>query len=98
MVLSPDGALLSVADVGSDGTRVLDPATLVTPGAFGADRLSGPHDVAFDRQGRLPVADPGNDRLQVLNADPGSIGVVRRAGAGGSGGGFLWPSAAGWPN
>ena len=51
VVLSPDGAFLYVADVGSDSIKVLDATTLVTLGAFGADRLSGPHDMAFDRQG-----------------------------------------------
>ena len=53
VVLSPDGVFLYVADVGSDSIKVLDPATLATLGAFGADRLSGPHDVAFDRRGRM---------------------------------------------
>ena len=39
VVLSPDGAFLYVADVGTDSIKVLDPSTLVTLGTFGADRL-----------------------------------------------------------
>ena len=40
VVLSPDGAFLYVADVGSDSTKVPDPATLVTLGAHRRRRLS----------------------------------------------------------
>ena len=65
VVLPPDGAFLYVADVGSDSIRVLDPATLITLGAFGANQLSGPHDVAFDRRGRLLVADTHNHRIAI---------------------------------
>ena len=74
VVLSPDGAFLYVADVGNDSIKVLDPATLVTLGAFGADRLSGPHDVAFDRRGRLLVADTHNHRIAIYEVD-GASGV-----------------------
>ena len=69
VVLSPDGAFLYVADVDSDSIKVLDPSTLVTLGAFGADRLAGPHDVAFDRQGRLLVADTHNHRIAIYEVD-----------------------------
>ena len=74
VVLSPDGVFLYVADVGSDSIKVLDPATLATLGAFGADRLSGPHDVAFDRRGRLLVADTHNHRIAIYEMD-GASGV-----------------------
>ena len=76
VVLSPDGAFLYVADVGSDSIRVLDPATLATLGAFGADRLSGPHDVAFDRRGRLLVADTHNHRIAIYEVDGASGAFV----------------------
>ena len=74
VVLSPDGAFLYVADVGNDRIKVLDPATLVTLGAFGAGRLSGPHDVAFDRKRRLLVADTHNHRIAIYDVD-GASGV-----------------------
>ena len=74
VVLSPDGAFLYVADVGTDSIKVLDPSTLVTLGAFGADRLSGPHDVAFDQRGRLLVADTHNHRIAIYRVD-GAAGV-----------------------
>ena len=74
VVLSPDGAFLYVADVGTDAIKVLDPSTLVTLGAFGEDRLSGPHDVAFDLRGRLLVADTHNHRIAIYEVD-GAAGV-----------------------
>ena len=74
VVLSPDGAFLYVADVGSDSIKVLDPATLITLGAFGANQLSGPHDVAFDQRGRLLVADTHNHRIAIYEVD-GASGV-----------------------
>ena len=63
MVLSPDGQVLYVADVGNNAVKIIDPLTLRTLGAFGQDRLRAPHDVAFDASGRLLVADSGNDRI-----------------------------------
>ena len=73
VVLSPNGAFLYVADVGTDSIKVLDPSTLITLGAFGADRLSGPHDVAFDQRGRLLVADTHNHRIAVRRAKAPSL-------------------------
>jgi sugar lactone lactonase YvrE len=66
LVLSPDGRRLYVADVGNDAVKVLDPESLETLGAFGSDRLDSPHDVAFAPDGRLLVADTGNDRIAVF--------------------------------
>lgn len=66
LVLSPDGRQLFVADVGNDAVKVLDPDTLVTLGVVGRGELSGPHDLAFDPQGRLVVADSGNDRIAIF--------------------------------
>lgn len=65
LVLSPDGKFLYVADVGNDAVQVLDPATLKVVGKIGADDLDSPHDVAFDKQGQLLVADTGNDRIAI---------------------------------
>jgi YVTN family beta-propeller protein len=65
IVLSPDGSKLYVADVNNNAVKVLDPQSLATIGAFGTAELSRPHDVAFDREGRLLVADTGNDRIAI---------------------------------
>lgn len=61
--LSPDGRYLYVADNGNDRVAVLEPDTLNTVGFIGASELSAPHDVTFDQQGRLLVADSGNNRV-----------------------------------
>ena len=74
LVLSPDGDFLYVADVGNDRIKVLDPTTLATLGTFAAGQLSGPHDVAFDRRGRLLVADTHNHRIAIYEVD-GASGV-----------------------
>lgn len=77
LVLSPDGRHLYVADLGNNVVRVLDAEKLVSVGIIGAGELNAPHDVAFDRQGRLLVADSGNDRIAIFDVQ----GVAgRRAG------------------
>ena len=53
---------------------MLDPRRLTVLSEIGKGELSAPHDVAFDDQGRLWVADTGNDRIAVyafegVNAD-----------------------------
>tara|TARA_B100000315_G_scaffold24073_1_gene20825 strand:- start:4822 stop:5724 length:903 start_codon:yes stop_codon:yes gene_type:complete len=67
LTLGPSGQYLYVADVGSDVVRVLDPFSLKTLGVIGKGALEAPHDVAFDRMGRLLVADSGNDRIVIYN-------------------------------
>lgn len=67
LVLSPDGRYLYVADVGNNVVRVLEPDSLVSLGIIGAGELSAPHDVTFDRLGRLLVADSGNDRIVIFD-------------------------------
>ena len=64
--LSPDGKRLYVADLGNDAVKVLDPDSLKVLGVIGADQLDDPHDVTFDGQGRLLVADTGNDRIAIF--------------------------------
>ena len=56
LVLSPDGKFLYVADVGNNVVQVLDPASLKILGKIGGGDLIRPHDVAFDKRGRLLVA------------------------------------------
>ncbi len=65
LVLSPDGTRLYVSDLGNDAIKVLDPETLATLGVIGQNEVASPHDVAFDAQGRLLVADTGNDRIAI---------------------------------
>ena len=69
IVLSPDGRLLYVADNGNDRIAVLDASALNELGSFGSGELAAPHDVAFDGQGRLLVADTRNHRIAVYEVD-----------------------------
>jgi DNA-binding beta-propeller fold protein YncE len=63
--LSPDGRHLYVSDVGNDRVAVLDADTLRLVGHFGSDHQDGTHDLDFDRQGRLYVADTHNGRVTI---------------------------------
>ncbi len=65
LALSPDRKVLYVADMQNSVVKALDPDTLRTLGEIGKGQLSYPHDVAFDAQGRLLVADTGNDRIAI---------------------------------
>lgn len=69
IVLSADGARLYVADNNNHRIVVLNAETLVETGVFGAGEVSAPHDVVFDAQGRLLVADTGNSRIAVYAVD-----------------------------
>lgn len=62
---SPDGKLIYVTDMRNSRVRILDAMTLRHVGTFGQGELSNPHDVTFDRAGRLLVADTGNDRVAI---------------------------------
>lgn len=65
LAVSTIGNRLYVADTGNDRVVVLDPITLRELGRVGEGELSRPHDVAFDRLGRLLVADTGNGRIAI---------------------------------
>ncbi len=69
IVLSPDGKLLYVADNDNDRIAVLNARTLQELGVFAQGEVSAPHDVAFDAQGRLLVADTGNSRIAIYEVD-----------------------------
>lgn len=63
--LSPDGRHLFVSDVGNNRVVILDPESLALVGSFGADHQSGSHDVDFDADGRVYVADTHNNRVTI---------------------------------
>ena len=75
IVLSPDGARLYVADNRNDRIVVLDPMTLAERGVFAKGEVGSPHDVDFDREGRLLVADTDNSRIAVyaVSGDGGRL-------------------------
>jgi DNA-binding beta-propeller fold protein YncE len=66
---SPDGKRLYVTDMAYSLMRVLDAGSLRLIDTFGRGELSRPHDAAFDRQGRLLVADTGHDRIAIYAVD-----------------------------
>ena len=85
IVLAPDGNALYVADNGNHRIAILDPVTLRQRGSFGLGEVREPHDVAFDRDGRLLVADTGNSRIAIyeVSGDGGRLvgelrGRIRR--------------------
>ena len=65
ITLSPDQRYLYVADNNNDRIAVLDPSTLALLGSFAEGEVSGPHDVVFDADGSLLVADTGNSRIAI---------------------------------
>ncbi len=82
LVLAPDGRHLYVADNDNHRIAVLDPGDLALLGVFGEDEVRAPHDVAFDAQGRLLVADTGNSRIaiyEVAGAGGRLVGELRGA-------------------
>jgi len=73
--LSPNGKWLFVSDVGNDRVVILDAESLKLIGHFGADHQDGTHDVDFDEQGRLLVADTHNHRITIYELD-GATGTL----------------------
>lgn len=69
MAIDAAGTHLYVSDMGNDAIKVLDAQSLVVLGEFGRGELRAPHDVTFDRTGRLLVADTGNDRIAAYEVD-----------------------------
>lgn len=67
--LSPDGNRLFVSDVDNDRVAILDAESLELLGHFGADHQDGTHDVDFDTEGRLYVADTHNGRVTIYEMD-----------------------------
>ncbi len=65
LTLNPSANLLYVADSENFGIKVLDPYSLQEKGSFGEGDLDTPRDLAFTPDGRLMVADTGNDRVLI---------------------------------
>lgn len=65
MTLTPDEKYLVIADMGQDRVLLLDPEQLTIQAVIGEGSLSVPHDVVFDKNDRLLVADSGNDRIVI---------------------------------
>lgn len=66
---------LLVSDVGNNRVAFLDPVSLAVVGSFGADHQSGTHDVDFDADGRLYVADTHNNRVTIYELQ-GTQGIL----------------------
>lgn len=67
ITLSPDQRYLYVADNNHDRIAVLDPQSLSLVGSFAKGEVSEPHDVVFQADGRLLVADTGNSRIAIYD-------------------------------
>ena len=80
--LSPDGRLLLVSDVDHDRVAILDPDTLDFIAAFGEDHQGGTHDVDFDADGRVYVADTHNNRVTVYEMNGTLARLVGELGEG----------------
>jgi DNA-binding beta-propeller fold protein YncE len=65
ITLSPDRRYLYVADNNNDRIAVLDPTSLALLGSFAEGEVSAPHDVVFQVNGKLLVADTGNSRIAI---------------------------------
>ena len=78
--LSPDGKYLFVSDVDNDRVAILDPETLEWVAEFGADHQSGTHDVDFDRDGRVYVADTHNNRVTIYEVNGTDARLVGEVG------------------
>jgi len=65
LALTPPGLYLAVADVDNNAIKILDPGKLRVVAEVGAGELSAPHDVTFQGEDRMLVADSGNDRIVV---------------------------------
>lgn len=67
--LSPDGRHLFVSDVDNNRVVILGAEDLKLRGHFGADHQGGTHDIDFDAEGRLYVADTHNGRVTIYEMD-----------------------------
>ena len=75
--LDPTGQWLFISDVNHHDIKVLNARTLETLKAIGSGELNSPHDVHFDDQGNLLVADSGNNRIAIYKLDGLNATLVR---------------------
>lgn len=92
IALSPDGLYLFIADNGNDAVEILVPGGLNSIGQLGPGTFSAPHDVAFDNNGHVYIADTANGRIAIWKFD----GVSKYAGVqaefiGEWSDGIVWP-------
>lgn len=76
ITLSPDRRYLYVADNNNDRIAVLDPTSLALMGSFAQGEVSEPHDVVFQADGKLLVADTGNSRIAIYEVSGASGRLV----------------------
>ena len=67
ITLSADKRYLFVADTNNDRIAVLDPDSLAILGSFGEGEVNEPHDVVFQHDGKLLIADTGNSRIAIYS-------------------------------
>ncbi|WP_455219185.1 NHL repeat-containing protein [Kaarinaea lacus] len=67
--LDPTGRWVFIADVNHHDVKVVDAKTLELVKVIGEGELDSPHDVHFDQEGRLLVADSGNDRIAIYEVN-----------------------------
>lgn len=67
--LTPDGKYLFVSDVDNHRVAILDPDSLALIDSFGEDHQRGTHDVDFDAEGRVYVADTHNNRVTIYSLE-----------------------------
>lgn len=74
--LDPSGKWLFVSDTNHHNIKVLDAQTLTLKTTLGEGELNSPHDVHFDADGRLLVADSGNDRVAIYQLDDLKMSLI----------------------
>jgi len=67
LTLGPNKQYLFVSDMNHDLIKVLNPNSLETVASIGKGQLSSPHDVAFNNDGHMLVADSGNNRIAIYS-------------------------------
>lgn len=85
LALAPDGGRLYVVESTHARVQILDPSGRhlgFLAGAEGAPRLSLPHGVAVDPEGRVFVTDAGEDRLLAFSAEGEFLGAIGARGLG----------------
>lgn len=75
--LDPSGRWVFIADTNHDDVKVIDAQSLEKVAVIGKGELNSPHDVHFDPDGQLLVADSGNDRIVIYELEGVNARFVR---------------------